>query len=211
MENKMLYEIGDGSGVFNSGEIIEIPNGHFLLVVQDDMILPPVRRKYVRLSSEDINGLNDNLFSDRLEVRLFIGKDYDTFTFDITDAPVELSDGTNIIYSATIKATVEFTCPEQTLSMFLENENPADSDILIDTYTNECGIRALIEEELANTLSEQSFYDPDTGEIFYENLDQNHLEFMDYLSNIESNIEMFFDELAMNIQIEIESLETVMD
>ena len=68
MENKMLYEIGDGSGVFNSGEIIEIPNGHFLLVVQDDMILPPVRRKYVRLSSEDINGINDNLFSDRLEV-----------------------------------------------------------------------------------------------------------------------------------------------
>ena len=211
MENKMLYEIGDGSGVFNSSEVIEIPNGHFLIVVQDDMIFPPIRRKYVRLNSEDINGLNDNLFSDTIEVRLFIGKDYDKFSFDITDAPVTLADGTDIIYSATIKANVEFTCPEHTLAMFLENEDPSDSDIFIDTYTNECSIRALIEEELMATLSDQSFVDVDTCEIVYSNLDQNHLEFMDYLSNIESNIEMFFTELGMNIQIEIEDLQTIID
>ena len=93
----------------------------------------------------------------------------------------------------------------------MENEDPSDSDIFIDTYTNECSIRALIEEELEATLSEQIFFNQDKGTIVYENLDSNHLEFMDYISNIESNIEMFFTELGMNIQIEIEDLQTIID
>lgn len=211
MEKKMLYEIGDGSGVFNVDEVIEIPNGHFLIVVQDDIIFPPIRRKYVKLNSEDINGFNDDLFGDTVQARLFIGKDYDKFSFDIESAPVTLADGTEIVYNATVKANVEFTCPEHTLALFLENEDPSDSDIFIDTYTNECSIRALIEEEIESTLCEQAFFDQDTGEIVYENLDANHLEFMDYISNIESNIEMFFTELGMNIQIEIEDLVTVID
>ena len=118
MEKKMLYEIGDGSGIFDCGEVIEIPNGHFLIVVQDGIIFPPLRRKYVKLSSEDINGFNENTFSDTVEARLFIGKDYDKFSFDITDAPVMLCDGTDIIYSATIKANVEFTCPHHFLIKF---------------------------------------------------------------------------------------------
>jgi len=205
MENKMLYEIGGENG-FKVGEVIEIPNGHFLLIVQGENIFAPIRRNFVKLCDEDVNGLEEDLFSEKLDIRLFIGKDYDRFTFDITDAPIELSDGTQLTYSATIKANVDFLQPEQTLAMFLENEDPSDSDIFIDTYTNECGIRALIEEELTATLFEQPFYNPDTGEIIHGSLDQNHLEFMDYVAIIESNIEIFFCELGMNIQIEIESL-----
>lgn len=195
-----IVELGDGTGKFEKNAVIDPPDNYEFIVIQNNSLLGVFNTMPRRLNSKDIPGLKTSLFGSSVNAQIYISKMFDDFTYLIYDYNLELSNGDVIEYTVDLgKVNVVFEHPEACLSQLLENpDRDLNNSVLFERENIKGLISMIIEDMLRESLADQSFYS--NGKIVAETLNTDYL---DYLASIECEIEEFFTNFGIKIEIDI--------
>ena len=195
-----IIELGDGTGKFEKNSIIAPPDNFEFIVIQNNNLLGVFNTMPRRLNSSEIPGLKTSLFGSDVDAHIYISKMFDDFSYLIYDCNLELSNGDILEYTINLdNINIVFEHPEACLFQLLDNPDRDLDDPVLFVRENIKGlIKLIIEKMLSETLADQSFYSD--GKIVAETLDTDYL---DYIADIEYEIEEFFTNFGIKIEIDI--------
>ena len=205
----LLVELGEGKTNFPEGIGVEIPEGYYLQIVQNGRYLPAIFESEVPLNEDYIPELEVN--SDgTVDCRLFLIMYEFEMGHTYEECHADLNKGYPINYSFKLSPT-KFTFAQP--SVLLEHLFAFEEEMKTNIYFYESNLIGFIEltitKFIEDTLMLQPFFNVDGGTIEYETLSEEHQKFMDYISEMEVDLENFFDMLGIEVAIEIEDFETV--
>ena len=191
------------------GATVEIPEGYYLQIVQKGKLLPALFDGIITLDNDSIPELEIDDVS-ALDTRFFLICYEFPLEFNFENCYADLNKGYPLNYSFTLPKTIfTFSRPD----LLLEHLFAFDEETKEGIYFYESNLKGFIEltikNEIEETLLLQPFFNPENGSIEYETLSEEHQKFMDYIAQIEANLEEMFDSLGIQVEIQIEDFQSV--
>lgn len=212
-DTRLVIKLGEeDQKSFPLGIGITIPEGYYLVLVQNRAVFPPItEEEEITLDEEYFEELEINYEDETVTCEIYLIKYQIEISHRFEDCHASLNKGYPLTFSFEIENVLfAFSDPNAILSnLYAFNEETGEG-----IYFNESNLIGLIHLTLLNEIEEtlmlQSFFDVETGSIVYDSLSKEHQDYMDYMSALEVKINNLFEELGIITSIEINNFESVL-